>query len=338
MDKSVKDDTTSQEYLKQLKENEKSFPIIQKIKIFAKLTIDPELKYQTKIKIKEQSEETEENRFHFLFVLNDRILISTEKIDKIDKIQENVTTTNVDNPIIKNICFSHVCIYKLLVHDQDKNEMRLQYYSDDFSQKYDLNFIFLFHKDSFCAHHFIKKYYILTWQRIFESTILKNLEALIYNRHFILNKFGYWNRKQERTLLITNHLIFNIEHSYTKNKTNFSANNVKWADSIKAITKIVIDKNNKNKLSMHMKSVKNKTHVLEITKKDTYLKHKNKRDYEFYSDEEQTEFLAIIRKNYFDLYLAAEKAKHKKEGNNEEVKVHGKYLVVEVGETNVKKK
>lgn len=338
MDKFVKDEKT-QEFLKQIKENDKNLLIVQKLRKFANLTESHELKYQTKIKIKNPSqdnaEETEENRFHFLFVVNDRILISTDKIDKIDK---NLSTTNQDNPITKNIRFSHVCIYKLIVNDQEKNEMRLQYYSDDFNQKYDLNFIFLFHKDSFCTHHFIKKYYILKWQEIFESTILKDLKELIYNRHFILSKYGYWNRKQERTLLITNHLIFNIEHSYTKNQTNFSGNSVKWADSIKAIIKIIIDKNNKNKLAMYMDPVINKSHGLEITHKDTYLKHKDKRDYEFYSDEEQTEFLAIIRKNYFDLFLADYKAKHKGDEGNEESKVQRKYLIVETGDTTQKKK
>ena len=290
-----------QEYLSQMKEEVK-FPIFEIFKKYAKLEVGQEFKHHTKIKfvtdnINEDDMDMleEEPLFSFIFVFNDRIIFTKDTI-------ENISESLKNNPITKMIEFNKICIYKLIVSDDTKkNQMYIQYYVNDYSKKEDLKFEFTFHKDSFCIHHFIKKYYILEWQKIFESTVLLNLTNLIYNRHFILIKYNRWGSRQERTLLITNFLIFNIKHNFQKDQVKFQSKNVQWADSIKAILKIVVVKNQENKLKVYMDKIQNNAEILVHTNDTKFLKYKECREYEFFSTDERNEFIAIMRKNYFEI-------------------------------------
>ena len=288
-----------QEYLSQMKKEVK-FPIFEIFKKYTDLKNDQDFKHHTKIKIlkkkvNEDDDDEEEPLFSFIFVFNDRIILTKDTI-------ENISESSNNNPIMNMIEYNKICIYKLIVNDDTvKNEMYIQYYNNDYSKKEDLNFQFVFHKDSFCIHHFIKKYYILKWQEIFESTILKDLKNLIYNRHFILIKYNRWGAKQERTLLITNFLILNIKHNFQKERVIFNPKNIQWADSIKAIQKIVVVKNQEKQLKVYMNKIVNQAEIILHTNDTKYVKYKECREYEFFSTDERNEFIAIMRKNYFDI-------------------------------------
>ena len=66
--------------------------------------------------------------------------------------------------------------------------IKYKYYDNDFIKRKKLYLLFDYEKDTYISHHFIKKYYILEWQRLFETTILNDYPKLIYYSHFILNK------------------------------------------------------------------------------------------------------------------------------------------------------
>ena len=67
-----------------------------------------------------------------------------------------------------------------------------------------LLFKFNYIKDSYSSHHFIKKYYILFWQKYFEEFILMKNFNQFYTSHFSVKKINRWGLSQDRILLITN--------------------------------------------------------------------------------------------------------------------------------------
>lgn len=286
------------------------FPTMQIFKKYIKnFDENIEFKHHTKIKIIKKGSEEDEPEYAYLFVFNDRIIQTKDSIDDTKESLHN-------NPIQNVIEFSHIRIYKLIVHDTKNNEMFLHYYSDDFSKKIDLSFQFTFHKDSYCIHHFIKKYFILTWQMIFESTILKDFKKLIYNRHFILIKRNRWGKQQERILLITNGLIFNLKHYIQKEGIKINPKSIQWTDSIKACEKIGVLEGKEKELRLYMNQVKNNAGIIECMENTKFMKYKSVRDFEFFSIDERNEFIAIMRRNYLILtnnYLIIESIKESKE-------------------------
>ena len=53
-------------------------------------------------------------------------------------------------------------------------------------------------------HHFIKKYYILNWQKTYEEIILKDYLDEIYQYHFYIKKINSRGKSQDRILMLSN--------------------------------------------------------------------------------------------------------------------------------------
>ncbi len=230
----------------------------------------------------------------YLFIFQTKIILTNNQI-------ENLKKSLKKNPVLYSIEFSQFCIFRLIIHDTSPNELYLQFYDKTFSFKKDLMLKFLLTRDSFCVHHFIKKYFILQWQIIFESTIILNYKKLIYNRHYILLKYNKYGKCQERTLLVTNGLLLNIKHDFKKNGLHFSLKNIQWAIGIKAIKKIVImiESKSENKLKIYLDKIINNAEVIEFLGETKFLKFKQERNFEFYSVDERNDFVGLMRRNYF---------------------------------------
>ena len=230
----------------------------------------------------------------YLFIFQTKIILTNNQI-------ENLKKSLKKNPVLYSIKFSQFCIFRLIIHDTSPNELYLQFYDKTFSFKKDLMLKFLLTRDSFCVHHFIKKYFILQWQIIFESTIILNYKKLIYNRHYILLKYNKYGKCQERTLLVTNGLLLNIKHDFKKNGLHFSLKNIQWAIGIKAIKKIVImiESKSENKLKIYLDKIINNAEVIEFLGETKFLKFKQERNFEFYSVDERNDFVGLMRRNYF---------------------------------------
>ena len=286
-----------------------------------------ELKFYTLVKIKK--EETDDINFSsaFLFIFCDKIILMDEqlkiKIEKkekmekekksneeiMKKIEKNIETLKKEKEEIKKanfliIEYSNFFNFYLIYQNNDYDNVlgiNFEYYDNDFIKRKKLCLLFDYEKDTYLSHHFIKKYYILEWQRLFESTILNDYPKLIYNSHFILNKINRWDTKQERTLLITNALLMNIKHDFRKEGLNFKIKNVKWADSIAAISKLEMYKNKENFVVIYIEKVKNNAQIIDYMGSNNLMKYKSNREFEFYNSFERNTFLGLLRKNYFDL-------------------------------------
>ena len=323
-----------QEYLLQMK-TEVKFPIHQVLQKFKYIQNDEEYKLCTKIRIdsskncliksiQSQSllnnknldisneifeddlntiknnmanniyDENEECQTGYVFIFQDKIILTTNQI-------ENLKKSLKKNPVLFSIKFSQFCIYRLIINDISQNELYLQFYNDIFTEKKDLMLKFLVTRDSFCVHHYIKKYFILQWQIIFESTIILDYKKLIYNRHYILLKYNRYGKCQERTLLVTNGLLINIKHDFKKHGLNFSIKNIKWAIGIKAIKKmiIMIESKKENKLKLYLDKIISNAEVIEYLGNTKFLKFKEERNFEFYSVDERNDFVGIMRRNYY---------------------------------------
>ena len=323
-----------QEYLLQMK-TEVKFPIHQVLQKFKYIQNDEEYKLCTKIRIdsskncliksmQSQSllnnnnldvsneifeddlntirnnmtnniyDENEECQTGYVFIFQDKIILTTNQI-------ENLKKSLKKNPVLFSIKFSQFCIYRLIINDISQNELYLQFYNDTFTEKKDLMLKFLVTRDSFCVHHYIKKYFILQWQIIFESTVILDYKKLIYNRHYILLKYNRYGKCQERTLLVTNGLLINIKHDFKKHGLNFSIKNIKWAIGIKAIKKmiIMIESKKENKLKLYLDKIINNAEVIEYLGNTKFLKFKEERSFEFYSVDERNDFVGIMRRNYY---------------------------------------
>ena len=323
-----------QEYLLQMK-TEVKFPIHQVLQKFKYIQNDEEYKLCTKIRIdsskncliksiQSQSllnnknldisneifeddlntiknnmanniyDENEECQTGYVFIFQDKIILTTNQI-------ENLKKSLKKNPVLFSIKFSQFCIYRLIINDISQNELYLQFYNDNFTEKKDLMLKFLVTRDSFCVHHYIKKYFILQWQIIFESTVILDYKKLIYNRHYILLKYNRYGKCQERTLLVTNGLLINIKHDFKKHGLNFSIKNIKWAIGIKAIKKmiIMIESKKENKLKLYLDKIISNAEVIEYLGNTKFLKFKEERNFEFYSVDERNDFVGIMRRNYY---------------------------------------
>ena len=323
-----------QEYLLQMK-TEVKFPIHQVLQKFKYIQNDEEYKLCTKIRIdsskncliksiQSQSllnnknldisneifeddlntiknnmanniyDENEESQTGYVFIFQDKIILTTNQI-------ENLKKSLKKNPVLFSIKFSQFCIYRLIINDISQNELYLQFYNDIFTEKKDLMLKFLVTRDSFCVHHYIKKYFILQWQIIFESTVILDYKKLIYNRHYILLKYNRYGKCQERTLLVTNGLLINIKHDFKKHGLNFSIKNIKWAIGIKAIKKmiIMIESKKENKLKLYLDKIISNAEVIEYLGNTKFLKFKEERNFEFYSVDERNDFVGIMRRNYY---------------------------------------
>ena len=323
-----------QEYLLQMK-TEVKFPIHQVLQKFKYIQNDEEYKLCTKIRIdsskncliksmQSQSllnnnnldvsneifeddlnsirnnmanniyDENEECQTGYVFIFQDKIILTNNQI-------ENLKKSLKKNPVLFSIKFSQFCIYRLIINDISQNELYLQFYNDIFTEKKDLMLKFLVTRDSFCVHHYIKKYFILQWQIIFESTVILDYKKLIYNRHYILLKYNRYGKCQERTLLVTNGLLINIKHDFKKHGLNFSIKNIKWAIGIKAIKKmiIMIESKKENKLKLYLEKIINNAEVIEYLGNTKFLKFKEERSFEFYSVDERNDFVGIMRRNYY---------------------------------------
>ena len=239
-------------------------------------------------------DESEEFLTGYLFIFQNKIILTNNQI-------ENLKKSLKRNPVLYSIKFSQFCIFRLIIHDTTQNELYLQFYDQSFSFKKDLMLKFLITRDSFCVHHFIKKYFILQWQIIFEYTIILNYKKLIYNRHFILLKYNKYGKCQERILLVTNGLLLNIKHDFKKYGLQFSIKNIQWAIGIKAIKKIelMIETNKENKLKIYVDKIVNNAEVIEFLGETKFLKFKEERNFEFYSYDERNDFVGLMRRNYY---------------------------------------
>ena len=245
---------------------------------------------------------------YYLFIFPDKIIIT--------KTLFNENNNNNFNPILLKIFYLQFISINL-ISKETENELNIEFHSLNFQNNNEIHMKFLSISDGYFINHFIKKNYIIEFQKVFESTILLNYKKLIYNRHFELIKYNRKNDPQKRIILITNGLIFNIKHDFLieKNinennkinneyfikKLNLNKKQIQWAVAIQAIEKILIAEKEKNEIKIYSNKIKNNAGIIEFMNDTKYKKFKEMRDFEFYNKNTRNEFLFLIRKNYFDL-------------------------------------
>ena len=314
------------EVLKNYLDLDKNGEIIQdKKKPFkSQFKFENELKFYTLVKIKKEESDDILYSSAFLFIFTDKIILMNEqlkieiekkqKIEKeknknpetIKKPEKNIETLKKEKEEIKRtnfliIEYSHFFNFNLIYKQDDVLGINFEYYDNDFIKRKKLTLLFDYEKDTYISHHFIKKYKILEWQRIFETTILNDFPKLIYNSHFVVIKINRWEARQERTLIITNALLMNLKHDFKKEGLNFKIKNVQWADSIAAISKLELFKNKENIIVVYIEKVKNNAQIIDYMGSNNLMKYKSNREFEFYNSFERNAFLGLLRKNYFDL-------------------------------------
>ena len=245
---------------------------------------------------------------YYLFIFPDKIIITKTLFNE---------NNNNFNPILLKIFYLQFISINLISKETTENELNIEFHSLNFQNNNEIHMKFLSISDGYFINHFIKKNYIIEFQKIFESTILLNYKKLIYNRHFELIKYNRKNDPQKRIILITNGLIFNIKHDFLieKNinennkinneyfikKLNLNKKQIQWAVAIQAIEKILIAEKEKNEIKIYSNKIKNNAGIIEFMNDTKYKKFKEMRDFEFYNKNTRNEFLFLIRKNYFDL-------------------------------------
>ena len=244
---------------------------------------------------------------YYLFIFPDKIIITKTLLNE----------NNNFNPILLKIFYLQFISINLISKETTENELNIEFHSLNFQNNNEIHMKFLSISDGYFINHFIKKNYIIEFQKVFESTILLNYKKLIYNRHFELIKYNRKNDPQKRIILITNGLIFNIKYDFLieKNvnennkinneyfikKLNLNKKQIKWAVAIQAIEKIVIAEKEKNEIKIYSNKIKNNAGIIEFMNDTKYKKFKEMRDFEFYNKNTRNEFLFLIRKNYYDL-------------------------------------
>ena len=244
---------------------------------------------------------------YYLFIFPDKIIITKTLLNE----------NNNFNPILLKIFYLQFISINLISKETTENELNIEFHSLNFQNNNEIHMKFLSISDGYFINHFIKKNYIIEFQKVFESTILLNYKKLIYNRHFELIKYNRKNDPQKRIILITNGLIFNIKYDFLieKNinennkinneyfikKLNLNKKQIKWAVAIQAIEKILIAEKEKNEIKIYSNKIKNNAGIIEFMNDTKYKKFKEMRDFEFYNKNTRNEFLFLIRKNYYDL-------------------------------------
>ena len=244
---------------------------------------------------------------YYLFIFPDKIIITKTLLNE----------NNNFNPILLKIFYLQFISINLISKETTENELNIEFHSLNFQNNNEIHMKFLSISDGYFINHFIKKNYIIEFQKVFESTILLNYKKLIYNRHFELIKYNRKNDPQKRIILITNGLIFNIKYDFLieKNinennkinneyfikKLNLNKKQIKWVTAIQAIEKILIAEKEKNEIKIYSNKIKNNAGIIEFMNDTKYKKFKEMRDFEFYNKNTRNEFLFLIRKNYYDL-------------------------------------
>ena len=244
---------------------------------------------------------------YYLFIFPDKIIITKTLLNE----------NNNFNPILLKIFYLQFISINLISKETTENELNIEFHSLNFQNNNEIHMKFLSISDGYFINHFIKKNYIIEFQKIFESTILLNYKKLIYNRHFELIKYNRKNDPQKRIILITNGLIFNIKYDFLieKNinennkinneyfikKLNLNKKQIQWVTAIQAIEKILIAEKEKNEIKIYSNKIKNNAGIIEFMNDTKYKKFKEMRDFEFYNKNTRNEFLFLIRKNYYDL-------------------------------------
>ena len=137
-----------------------------------------------------------DNSEAFIILLKECILLSFEILEEKKII--------VDNPIISIILFTQLYNFDLTINPGDLNSIILLYFDNTLENKVESKLNFNFSKDSILVHHFIKKYYILNWQKTYEEIILKDYLDEIYQYHFYIKKINSRGKSQDRILMLSN--------------------------------------------------------------------------------------------------------------------------------------
>lgn len=135
----------------------------------------------------------------FIIILSDCILITFI-------IEDDIIKVSCD-PIISKIEYTQIYNFDLIVSNEDFNSIIFLYFEESISNKIQSKINFNYNHDSFLIHHFIKKNYILTWQKKFEEKILKDALSEIYQYHFYVKKINNRGKNQERILMLSNKVI-----------------------------------------------------------------------------------------------------------------------------------
>ena len=258
------------------------------------------------------------NNDYYLFIFTDKIIITKTIFNEINNNNNNINNSK-NNSILFIIFYLQFISVNLISNSETSNELFIEFHSLNFQNNNEIHIKFLTISDGYFFNHFIKKNYIIEFQKVFESTILLSYKKLIYNKHFELIKYNRKNEPQKRIILITNGLIFNIKHDflvdknmnennnnninyeYFMKKLNLNKKQIKWVTAIQAIEKIVIVDKEKNEIKFYSNKIKNNAGIIEFMNETKYKKFKEMRDFEFYKKSTRNEFLALIRKNYYDL-------------------------------------
>ena len=310
------------EVLKNYLDLDKNGEIIQGKKI-NQFKFEDELKFYTLVKINKQESDDILYSSAFLFIFCDKIILMNEQlkieIEKSEKLKKEKNKNEAAKKLEKSIEilkkekeeikrtnfliieYSHFFSFYLIYSADDALGINFENYDNDFIKRKKLSLLFNYEKDTYISHHFIKKYKILEWQRLFETTILNDYTTLIYNSHFVVMKINKRDAKQERTLLITNALFFNLKHDFRKEGLNFITKNIQWADSIAAISKLELYKSKDNVIILYIEKVKNNAQIIDYLRSNNLMKYKKNREFEFHNSNERNACLALLRKNYFDL-------------------------------------
>lgn len=240
----------------------------------------------------------------YIIILKESILFSYVLEEEIKKIKTN--------PIITKIQFSQIYNFDLIVNQGFINSIILLYFENKINNKIQSKISFNFSKDSYLIHHFLKKNYILTWQRNFEEKILKDNLNEIYQYHFYVKKINNRGKFQDRILMFSNKVfilkiniftdqqfIYNIKSKFKEN--TFKLKQEKWSDAIKAIIKLNIFVDKEFQLRIYFDKNINKEENFKEKKKEIIINMKEIRDFIFISESDFNYFLFLIKRLYYNI-------------------------------------
>ncbi len=136
----------------------------------------------------------------FMIILKECVLFSYVLEEDINKIK--------NDPIIIKILFTQIYNFDLIVNQGGVNSVILLYFENNsVSNRTQSKINFFFSKDSFLVHHFLKKNYVLLWQKVYEEKILKDYLSEVYQYHFYVKKINNRGKLQDRILMFSTKVI-----------------------------------------------------------------------------------------------------------------------------------
>lgn len=140
-----------------------------------------------------------------------------------------IILTCVNEKGLTIIKYTSLFSHRLTFDEKDRGLIHLVHYDNELTKKTETKFKCEEEDHSYYVYHFIKKHYVLSWQQLFEDTILSS-STQMYQYHFHVRKENRWGTLNGRVLLLSDKVTSYIIHcssisiplSITSQRTNLN--------------------------------------------------------------------------------------------------------------------